>query len=307
MTTYAIHNGRDFKFIKNLRVIVKCKEGCELFAYCAKLPDEDTWQLRKLVDTHSCNREYKVKLMRSSWLGRRLYSTVNENPNIKITDISNKVHQKWNVGMSKMKAFRARRVAIDMVDGSFKEQYIRLYNYCHELLRSNPNSTVKLEVQATNSEVTDYVDIPLLPSFRRLYMCLNGCKESFLICRPIIGLGGCFLKGYYGGMILPTVGRDPNVQMLPIALAVVEGETRDSRTWFLKLLIDNLGGKQACKFYTFIYDQQKGLLPAMDKLLPGVEQRFCVRHLYKTFRKIHLGKRLKELTWKAAKSTYHQT
>lgn len=150
-----------------------------------------------------------------------------------------------------------------MVDGSFREQYIRLYDYCHELLRSNPNSTVKLEVQATNSTVTDYVDIPLLPSFQRLYMCLNGCKESFLICRPIIGLDGCFLKGYYGGMILAAVGRDPNDQMLPIALAVVEGETRDSWTWFLKLLINDLGGQQACKSYTFIFDQQKVLIKVL--------------------------------------------
>ncbi|XP_012571249.1 uncharacterized protein [Cicer arietinum] len=187
MTTYVIHSGRDLKFIKNdkLRVRVKCKEGCEWFAYCAKLPGEDAWQLRKLVDAHSCNREYKVKFMRSSWLRKRLYSTVKENPNIKVTDISNKVHQKWNAGVSKMKAFRTHKVAIDMV--------------------------------------TDYVDIPLLPSFQRLYMCLNGCKESFLTYRPIIGLDGCFLKGYYEGMILAVVGRDPNDQMLPIVVAVVEG------------------------------------------------------------------------------------
>ncbi|XP_073225673.1 uncharacterized protein [Cicer arietinum] len=136
-------------------------------------------------------------------------------------------------------------------------------------------------------------------------MCLNGCKESFLICRPIIGLDGCFLKGYYGGMILVVMGRDPNDQMLPIALVVVEVETRDSWTWFLKLLIDDLGGQQACKFYTFISDQQK--LSAMDELLPRVEEIFCVRHLYNNFRKIHPRKRLKEFMWKAAKSTYHQT
>ncbi|XP_073219727.1 uncharacterized protein [Cicer arietinum] len=153
-----------------------------------------------------------------------------------------------------MKAFGARRVAIDMVDGSFIEQYLRLYDYCHELLRSNPNSTVKV----------------------------------------------------LWGMILADVGRDPNDQMLPIALAVVEGETRDSWTWFLKLLIDDLCGQQACKFYTFISDQKKGLLPAMDELLPMVEQMFCVRHLNNNFRKIHPGKMLKELMWKATKSTSHQ-
>jgi hypothetical protein len=39
-------------------------------------------------------------------------------------------------------------------------------------------------------------------------------------------------------------------------------------------------------------------------LLPGVEQRFCVRHLYNNFRKRFPGKKLKELMWRAAKATY---
>lgn len=44
----------------------------------------------------------------------------------------------------------------------------------------------------------------------------------------------------------------------------------------------------------------------MDELLPGVEQRFCVRHIYKNFRKRFLGKMLKKIIWKTAKSTYSQ-
>jgi hypothetical protein len=39
-------------------------------------------------------------------------------------------------------------------------------------------------------------------------------------------------------------------------------------------------------------------------LLPEVEQRFCVRHLYNNFRKRFPGKKLKELMWRAAKATY---
>ena len=45
--------------------------------------------------------------------------------------------------------------------------------------------------------------------------------------------------------------------MLPKAFAVVEGENRDSWTWFLKLLIDNLGGGHECRSYTFILDQKR--------------------------------------------------
>jgi transposase-like protein len=48
----------------------------------------------------------------------------------------------------------------------------------------------------------------------------------------------------------------------------------------------------------------QGLLPAMDELLEGVDQRFCVRHLYNNFRKKYPGKKLKELMWRAAKATY---
>ena len=44
----------------------------------------------------------------------------------------------------------------------------------------------------------------------------------------------------------------------------------------------------------------------MEALLLDVEQRFCVRHLYNNFRKKHLGKKLKELMWKATKATYFQ-
>ncbi|CAL5186960.1 unnamed protein product [Lathyrus oleraceus] len=45
----------------------------------------------------------------------------------------------------------------------------------------------------------------------------------------------------------------------------------------------------------------------MDELLPGVEQRFCVRHLYNNFRKRFPRKKLKEIIWKTAKLTHSQS
>ncbi|XP_017426215.1 uncharacterized protein LOC108334790 [Vigna angularis] len=53
-------------------------------------------------------------------------------------------------------------------------------------------------------------------------------------------------QGYYKGELLTAVGRDPNDQMLPLAYAVVEVENKDSWTWFLQLLIQDLGGSQVC-------------------------------------------------------------
>jgi hypothetical protein len=261
--TYSIHNNKGIKLSKNDKTRCKavCRPQCPWVAYCTKMPHEDTWMLRTLNDVHKCPPDFQVKLMNSKWLGDNLVTTIRENPNIKLIDICTKAQQKWHTRVNRMKAYRAKRAAIDKVDGSFREQYHRLHDYGREIKRSNPLSTVKLTVQSTEivegGNSAGYVDRPLLPSFQRLYMCLDGCKQSFLKCRHVIGLDGCFLNGYYGGQILAAIGRDPNDQMLPIALAVVEGETKDSWAWFLELLVNDLGGQRFCKTFTFISDQQK--------------------------------------------------
>ena len=74
-------------------------------------------------------------------------------------------------------------------------------------------------------------------------MCLKASKDNFVSCRPIIGLDGCFLKGKYGGELLSVVARDGNDQMIPLAYCVVEVENKEMWSWFLVLLVDDLGGQ----------------------------------------------------------------
>ncbi|WVZ24376.1 hypothetical protein V8G54_002920 [Vigna mungo] len=277
--TYALSNDRNLKLIKNdkKRVTIKCLGGngkCKWYAYCAYMCGGKSWQLRKVIDDVICSRDFNVKLISPKWLSERMEKTVRENHNIKVMDIRDKLSRKWNVGISRNMAFRAKSMAKYNVEESFKEQFRRLHDFGHELLQRNPGSTA--------------------------------CKDSFLSSRPIIGLGGCFLKGKYGGELLTTVGRDGNEQILPIAYVVVEVENKDSWTWFLDLLIQDLGGEDVCSSCTLISDQQKGLLQALQDLLPGVDQRYCVRHLYSNFRKQYLGKDLKRLMWSAATATYPQ-
>ena len=95
--------------------------------------------------------------------------------------------------------------------------------------------------------------------FMRIYTCLKACKDSFVSCRPIIGLDGCFLKGQYGGERLTIVGHYANDQMLPIAYAIVEVENKDTWRCFLELLVEDLGGADICRFCTVMSDQKKVL------------------------------------------------
>lgn len=54
-------------------------------------------------------------------------------------------------------------------------------------------------------------------------------------CRRFIGLDGAHLKSIYGGVLLSAVTMDANNGIFPLAVAVCEGENRDSWTWFLQL------------------------------------------------------------------------
>lgn len=233
--TFVVHSGRNLKFLKNdkrrVKVIYRGKKGsCESQMHCVKIPGEKTWQLRRIKGKHTCNREYKLRIMNSDWLGDKLHSRVKENPNLQLKTIVTRAHEKWNMGVCWSKAYRARGKAIDLVDGSFREQYTRIYDYAHDLLRSNKKSTVCVTNKPFQGNEAD-LEAPgavFCPHFERLYICFKGCKDSFFNCRSVIGLDGCFLKGYYGGKLLAAIGRDPNDQMLPIAYAVVEGETKES-------------------------------------------------------------------------------
>lgn len=72
--TYSIHSGRNLKIEKNdnKRTKVICKKGCPGESYYAKLQDKETCKLRKIMDKHTCSRDYKVRFLNSKWLGKKI-------------------------------------------------------------------------------------------------------------------------------------------------------------------------------------------------------------------------------------------
>ena len=86
-------------------------------------------------------------------------------------------------------------------------------------------------------------------------MCFDGTKRALKVgCRPFIGLDGCHLKNKYGGILLIVVSRDVNDQYLPLTFGVVENETKDTWSWFVKLLFEDIGSNTK---WCFISDHQK--------------------------------------------------
>lgn len=46
-----------------MRVI--SKKDCPWESYYEKLQDEETWQMRKIVEKHTCSKDYKVRFLKS--------------------------------------------------------------------------------------------------------------------------------------------------------------------------------------------------------------------------------------------------
>ncbi|XP_075661160.1 uncharacterized protein LOC142630989 [Castanea sativa] len=184
---------------------------------------------------------------------------VKRQPNIKLKDIQEAVHKKYNLSINAGKASRARDKAKEYVDGAYTQQYNQLWEYCEELKRSSPGSTILMKVHTFNDgDLAAKMDLLCgVPYFERLY----------ILCR------------------------DPNEEYFSLAYVVVEVETKDFWTWFINLLLADIGQN---KRWVFMSDQQK------------YEHRICCKHLYNNFRKNHPGVLIREMFWKAAKATYKQ-
>ncbi|GJV43621.1 FAR1-related sequence 10 [Tanacetum coccineum] len=169
-----------------------------------------------------------------------------------------------------------------------------------------------IEVLEFDSLESDLEDVPendrrdlnlLQDCVQENYVCLGALKKGFREGgRELLGLDGAFMRGQYPGQMLTAVGVDANNGIYPVAYGIVESENQYSWTWFLKCLGDDFDLYSNSNF-TFITDRQKGLLPALEKLFPHAEHRYCVRHIYENMNLTWKGSEYKEMLWKCASST----
>ena len=71
---------------------------------------------------------------------------------------------------------------------SFRGKYKRIHDYAHELLRSNPGSTVKVISQPYQGgeESIENPQSQLNPYFQRMYICFKACNDNFFKCSLMI-------------------------------------------------------------------------------------------------------------------------
>ncbi|XP_016185297.1 uncharacterized protein LOC107626922 [Arachis ipaensis] len=257
-------------------------EECCWVVYASRDHEDTCWQIKTFYDDHTCPRENSNRAANRAWLASKLVKKVRKYPNFKQCEAATYFRSKCDLILHRNSLARALADARNIV---YRDE------------KTNPGSTVKIGV-------TPLPDGQVM--FDKIYICLSGCKNGFKAgCRPLIGLDGAFLKTQIGGQILSAVAQDANHHIYVVAWAIVNIENKENWKWFLELLHEDLGDYKA-NGWCFISDMQKGLISAVEEVMPQVHHRFCVWHLWRNFNKQWKDLELRRLLWDAARSTTFQ-
>ncbi|CAL2254955.1 unnamed protein product [Prunus armeniaca] len=259
---YAIVQGRNVKLVKNdnKRIRAKCVGHTKypFILLASKIDrDEQTFAIKTLSLEHECTRVDKLKYTNSRWLSKRFADKIRKNPGWNVGAFKSEVLEKYHMNVSRHQIYRATSLSKVIIEGSYVEQYARLWDYAEELKKANKGSTVIIK---------------------------NKMNEPYI------------------GQVLTVIGVDGNNGIYPVAYAIVEVESKSNWIWFLELLIEDLKIENG-KAWVFMSDKQKGLIPAIETLLPTTKHKMCVRHLYSNFKTEHAGLALKNILWAATRAT----
>nr|KAJ0202102.1 hypothetical protein LSAT_V11C600320660 [Lactuca sativa] len=149
--------------------------------------------IKSLNDMHNCARVFKFgSIVTYKWIGNLFMNQILQKPKMSIRKLKAKVSKKFNLIESVGPCRNARKYAFKEIKGSLKEHYVKTWSYEEEIKRTNPRSTVKVDVDVMPDGTT---------YFSKFYVCFKGLKDGWIEgCRRVIGLDGCFLKDICRGM-----------------------------------------------------------------------------------------------------------
>ncbi|XP_022843153.1 uncharacterized protein LOC111366681 [Olea europaea var. sylvestris] len=213
LRTYGAINGYNVKCKANdeKRVQGICKLGCEWRIWASKMNNSDTVQVKSYTPSHTCSQDQYNRHCNYIFIVHRYIEQFKVDSELKTKSMQATVKEDLKVNITRNVAWKARRYAKQLINGTIEEQFTGLRSYAAEVLRTNPGSTVMI---ALTGQV-----------FQRIYVCFSACKSRFQQgCRKIIGVDGCHLRGVWRGIMLTAVSLDANDCIYPVAYAVVQKE-----------------------------------------------------------------------------------
>ncbi|XP_057720180.1 uncharacterized protein LOC130934648 [Arachis stenosperma] len=191
------------------------------------------WIIRRYNGSHTCSRttiSQDHAKINSDMIAEVIKPLVDVDPSLKVKSVIAEVQSKFNYMISYRKAWLAKQKAIANIFCGWEASYEALPSWFEAMVKKDPSAAVKIETAPAYQGDEVVQDIRILT---RVFWSFYLCIRAFRSCKQIVQIDGTYLYGKYKGALLVAVSQDGNGNIVPLAFAVVEGETSDAWHFFL--------------------------------------------------------------------------
>ncbi|KAL5193314.1 hypothetical protein HKD37_20G055554 [Glycine soja] len=316
---YVMKVHQSFKVVesKSNKYVVCCLNKnaecpCPFYMRAILSKKTDTWKVTQWGGPHTClnmSMTQDHEKLDSDLIATCVLGMIREDPSIKISLIQERINSEFAYKVSYKKAWLAKQKAIAIEYGDWDESYAKLSSWLRHMQNHSPGSY--FQVLHDDFIVGNTVSREFR-QFHRVFWTFGQCKEAFKYCKPIIQVDGTHLYGKYCGTLLMATSQDGNGGVLPLAFAVVEGETLTAWSWFLAHLREHVTDQNGI---CLISDRHASIKSAVANEALGWQPPhgyhvYCVRHIASNFnRKFNNAKQkemLKKLAYTPCKHIFDQ-
>ncbi|RYR27903.1 hypothetical protein Ahy_B01g051980 [Arachis hypogaea] len=172
--------------------------------------------------------------------------------------------------------------SIEKIFGGWEASYEALPIWFEAMCHKEPSAVVHFETMPAYQGDDLVTDIRVL---HRVFWSYYPCIRAFKHCKPVVQVDGTHLYGKYKGCLLVAVSQDGNNNIVPIAFAIVEGETSDAWHFFLSNLRQHVVTRDGVGL---ISDRHESINAAVERSHgawspPRAFHMFCIRHIESNF------------------------
>ncbi|XP_075076275.1 uncharacterized protein LOC142162946 [Nicotiana tabacum] len=204
MNFYAIANSKSLKLRKSdkIRVRYRCVVDCPFVCLISEDKKGLGFKIKTLKTRHNCEDAFENPRAKTKTLAKYFRSKVQNNLKYKIKDMKLDLKNQFLLNVHNSTLKRAKRMALQQLQGIFLDDYNILKAYTNEIRERNHGSNMVINLSKDAMAKGKR-------RFLRMYICFNAMKLGFKEgLRPVIGLDRTFLKGYCNGQLLVVVAQD---------------------------------------------------------------------------------------------------
>nr|XP_025680433.1 uncharacterized protein LOC112782301 [Arachis hypogaea] len=166
----------------------------------------------------------------SNTIAEAIKPLVEADPSLKVKSVIAEEQSKFNYTVSYQKAWLAKQKYVEKIFGDWEVSYEALPIWFEAICHKESSAVVHFETMPAYQGDDLVSDIRVL---HQVFWSYYPCIRAFRHCKLVVQVDGTQLYGKYKGCLLVAVSQDGNNNIVPIAFAIVEGETSDAWHFFL--------------------------------------------------------------------------